>query len=181
MWPSMTDLIEVLNEHDYPVDSAQLVRAAQVVLAGDAASQAAQSGLTIVIEDDEAVTALNLRYRQIDAPTDVLSFPADVPPLPPGVASAMNDGAGDETGGEPTYLGDLVIAYPYAAAQAAREGHALADTFVLLVVHGVLHLLGYDHDTPENRAAMWAAQADALVKMGVSPAIVPALEGGEAE
>ncbi|MFN8564627.1 MAG: rRNA maturation RNase YbeY [Anaerolineae bacterium] len=77
---------------------------------------------------------------------------------------------------ENNYLGDLVIAYPYAAAQAQREGHALDDSLALLVVHGTLHLLGYDHDTPEHRAHMWAAQELALLALGISPEIVPALE-----
>jgi len=75
------------------------------------------------------------------------------------------------------YLGDLIIAYPYALAQAQREGHDAMQSFSLLVVHGTLHLLGYDHDTLENRAEMWAAQETALMALGISTAIVPSLEG----
>jgi probable rRNA maturation factor len=114
--------------------------------------------MTIVITDDDAAADLNLRYRGIDAPTDVLSFPMDSMP------------------GDAPYLGDLVIAYPYAAAQAEREKHALDDSLVLLVVHGTLHLIGYDHDTSERRAEMWAAQESSLQALGVSMEIVPALE-----
>jgi probable rRNA maturation factor len=108
---------------------------------------------------------VNRQFRGIDAPTDVLSFPADEPPI--------------EIDDEPPYLGDLIIAYPYASEQAARQGHTLSDSLSLLVVHGTLHLLGYDHDTPEHRAEMWAAQDAALTALGISTAIVPALEGGD--
>ncbi len=151
-------MIEVLNEAGYSVDEARLLAAAQTVLAQQNA--APESSLTIAITDDAEVAKLNRQYRGVDAPTDVLSFPMDSMP-------------GDEP-----YLGDLVIAYPYARAQAEREGHALSDSLALLVAHGTLHLLGFDHDTPEQRAAMWAAQEAALVALGVPVGIVPALEDG---
>lgn len=62
-------------------------------------------------------------------------------------------------------LGDLIIAYPYAARQAARYGHSLAAELQLLVVHGCLHLLGYDHDTPERQAEMWRVQGEILASL----------------
>ncbi|HRF98864.1 MAG TPA: rRNA maturation RNase YbeY, partial [Aggregatilineales bacterium] len=77
---------------------------------------------------------------------------------------------------EPPYLGDLIIAYPYAKAQAEKVGQNFTDNLSLLVVHGTLHLLGYDHDTPESKADMWAEQADALRILGISEGIVPPLE-----
>ena len=150
--------IEVLNEAEYPVDEAGLQAAAVTVL--NQYQAASSGGLTIVVTDNEAVAALNRQYRNVDAPTDVLSFPMDSMP------------------GEVRYLGDLIIAYPYAKAQADREKHALGDSLALLVVHGTLHLLGFDHDTPEHRTAMWAAQEAALIALGVPPEIVPALEEG---
>jgi probable rRNA maturation factor len=153
-------MIEVLNEKQFPVDEARLIEAAATVLRQH--DEDADTGMTIVIEDNEAITELNRQFRQIDAPTDVLSFPVDEIPL-------------DED--EPPYIGDLVIAHPYATAQAEREGHPLGDSFALLVIHGTLHLLGYDHDTPENRAEMWEAQEKALLALGVSPTLVPSLEG----
>jgi probable rRNA maturation factor len=157
----MTAAVEISNEAEYPVDRQRLEGAVMAVLA--AHTNASSGSLTVVITDNEAVAALNRQFRGIDAPTDVLSFPADAPPV--------------EIPGEPAYLGDLVIAFPYALAQAAREGHDLQDSLALLVVHGILHLLGYDHDTAENRAAMWKAQENALCELGISPEIVPALEG----
>jgi probable rRNA maturation factor len=157
--------IDIQLEGDYAVNEGGLRLAAFTVL--DAHEVHPDSGLTVVITSDDFVRGLNMQFRGIDSPTDVLSFPADEP---------LIDDSGEE---EPPYLGDILIAYPYASAQAAREGHALDDSLALLVVHGTLHLLGYDHDTPENRAEMWAAQAEALGVLGISEAIVPALEEGK--
>jgi probable rRNA maturation factor len=152
--------IEVQNEADYPVDGDRLRAAAVCVLTRAGAAE--DSELTIVIADDEQVAALNRQFRGIDAPTDVLSFPGAPPP--PGTPKAT------------PYLGDLVIAFPYASAQAEEHRHPLNDSLALLVVHGVLHLLGYDHDTPAQRAQMWAEQAAALETLGIARDLVPTLE-----
>lgn len=157
----MTYMVDVLNEDGFPVNEDRLRQAAETVLSQH--QVAAPAGLSVVIDDDDAVRDLNRQFRQIDAPTDVLSFPADAPPV------VIEDAV--------PYLGDLVIAFPYASAQAEREGHRLDDSLALLVVHGTLHLLGYDHDTSERRAEMWAAQARALTALGISTGLVPALEG----
>ncbi len=156
----MTYEIEVQNDDAYPVNDERLVVAVREVMERHAVE--AGTAVTIVITSNEDVAALNRDFRGVDSPTDVLSFPADIPPMP----------------GEAPYLGDLIIAYPYASAQAAREGHALMDSLSLLVVHGTLHLLGYDHDTFENKAEMWATQNEALLALGISPDIVPPLEIG---
>ena len=155
--------IEIQNDAGYPINEGQLIEAAQWVLADHVPEQ--HCAMTVVISDDEHVAQLNRQYRGVDAPTDVLSFPADEPPI------VLPD--------EPRYLGDLVIAYPYAAAQAEREGHAIQESLVLLVVHGTLHLLGYDHDNMARRSEMWAAQARALNALNIPLEIVPALEGAE--
>src|ERR1700694_2470942 len=73
------------------------------------------TALTVVIGDDERVRALNRQFRGVDAPTDILSFPADAPPAPL-----------DDADAEPPYLGDLIIAYPYTVHQANELGHAVA-------------------------------------------------------
>ncbi|MCC6805089.1 MAG: rRNA maturation RNase YbeY [Anaerolineae bacterium] len=151
-------MIDIVNDADYQVNEALLQEAARIVLSRHEGNS--ESDITIAFTDDEMIAGLNYQYRGVDAPTDVLSFP-------------MNAAATDD--GNP-YLGDLVIAYPYASAQAEQEGHALDHSLALLVVHGTLHLLGYDHDTPERRAQMWAAQELALLALGISPEIVPALE-----
>jgi probable rRNA maturation factor len=163
-------MINLQNEQNFQVDAARLQAAAQVVIERHEIDQA--SSLSIVISTNEAVHALNLQHRGVDAPTDVLSFPAD--PLPEELLEEMEDE--DE---EPPYLGDLVIAYPYASQQAASLKHDLNDSLALLVVHGTLHLLGYDHDNPENRAEMWEEQAAVLALLGIDTSIVPSLEGND--
>jgi probable rRNA maturation factor len=114
--------------------------------------------LTLAITHDELVHELNRTYRGVDAPTDVLSF-----------ASRERAEAGQqlvlpiELAAElAEYLGDIVIAFPYAVRQAARLQTALAAELRLLAVHGALHLLGYDHATPEEEATMWAVQETVL-------------------
>lgn len=149
--------IDVQNEDDYPINPDRLILAVQTTLSLQQAARGCQ--ITVVITDDASVQALNHEFRQIDSPTDILSFPF----------------SGDA--GVASYLGDLVIAFPYASAQAHRENHPLEDSLMLLVVHGTLHLLGYDHDTSDHRQSMWDAQAQALLALGLSPDLVPALEG----
>jgi probable rRNA maturation factor len=153
--------IAVQNQGNYGVSPTYLQGASLTVLAQHDVHP--NSALTIVITNNDFVQNLNRQYRKIDAPTDVLSFPADTPPV--------------EIEGEPPYLGDIIIALPYAAAQAEHEAHDLNSSLALLVVHGTLHLLGYDHDTDSNRAEMWAAQDAALRALGIATSIVPRLEG----
>jgi probable rRNA maturation factor len=161
----MSYLIDVQADERFPVDVVGLRTAATVTLRLQRA--AANAELTIVITDDATIARLNAQYRDIDAPTDVLSFPAD--PLPP------------EMQGEPRYIGDIIIAYPYAREQALREGHAIDDSLRLLVVHGTLHLLGFDHDTVADRATMWATQQAILAELAIPLDIVPTLESYQDE
>jgi probable rRNA maturation factor len=118
-------------------------------------AQPIQAALTLVITDDEALRALNRAYLGIDAPTDVLSFGGESPDF----VSAPD--------AEP-YLGDVVISYPRAQAQAAAAGHPVDAELALLVVHGVLHLLGYDHVRSDDKAAMWEQQAYILAGLGLA-------------
>lgn len=154
----MSREIDVQNERGFAVNDKRLIAAALATL--DAMNAAADAGLTVVITGDDDVQALNRQYRGMDSVTDVLSFPTDSPSFP----------------GEAPYLGDLVIAYPYARAQADRAGQSCDDGLALLVVHGTLHLLGQDHDTPENRATMWGHQGQILAALGIDPDVVPLLE-----
>ena len=124
-----------------------LERAAQAALA----HQSVDGDLTIVLTDDAQLQELNREYLGIDAPTDVLSFPAS------------------ETDPETArrYLGDILISIPRAEEQASATGHVLEDEVQLLVVHGTLHLLGYDHAGAEEKARMWKVQAEILEGLGV--------------
>jgi probable rRNA maturation factor len=118
---------------------------ARAVLEAETAPPDAE--LCIVITDDQEIQSLNLQFRGVDAPTDVLAF-ADDPDDGPFVAAPD----------EPPYLGDVIISFPRARVQAATEGHSTATELRLLTVHGVLHLLGYDHATPHDQTRMWARQ-----------------------
>ena len=133
-----------------PVDEALFERAAEMTLEHEGASQAVEA--TLVLTDDDQLHELNHQFLGIDAPTDVLSFPSGE--VDPDTGSA--------------YLGDVVISYPRAVAQAAAGGHPVEDELQLLAVHGMLHLLGYDHAEEGEKAAMWAAQADVLRSLGAS-------------
>ena len=113
--------------------------------------QAAEGDLTIVLADDEDLHRLNRDFLGIDAPTDVLSFPASE--------------TDPETGA--AYLGDIILSIPRADAQAQAAGHPLVDEARLLVIHGVLHLLGHDHAEPDEKAKMWKAQGEILASLGL--------------
>jgi probable rRNA maturation factor len=121
---------------------------------------------TVRLSDDAELRQLNRAYRGIDQPTDVLSFGGeryrDGKPLPEPDAHTPQEADG------PEYLGDIIISMLRCAAQAAASGHSTDTELALLVVHGTLHLLGYDHDTPARKARMWAAQARALQSIGIT-------------
>lgn len=119
-----------------------LVRAADATLAHTGAPP---SALTILLVDNDRITELNRAFMGEDKPTDVLSFPA---------GAAMP--------GMEAYLGDMAIAIPVAAEQARQAGHELVDELALLTVHGVLHLLGYDHAGAAEQQEMWRLQ-DAIL------------------
>jgi probable rRNA maturation factor len=134
------------------IDSRRLREAAQKTLAHESAPSRAE--ITLVITGDDEIRDLNRQYRDVDAPTDVLSFAE---------ADARFVAAPDES----AYLGDVVISYPRAVAQAVSAGHSVADELLLLVVHGVLHLLGHDHASRAEKRKMWAAQKEILNELGV--------------
>jgi rRNA maturation RNase YbeY len=98
-------------------------------------ARAKRARLSILLCGDRRVQTLNRNFRRVDRPTDVLSFPA---------FEASESRAAARRG---EFLGDLVIDVPYAARQARRRGHALGREVQILLAHGLLHLLGYDHET----------------------------------
>jgi len=120
------------------LDLVAFERLATFVLEREEVPDAAE--LSIAIVDLEEMTSLNERYRKVSGPTDVLSFSCDDPCVV----------AGDE----PMTLGDVVIAPEIAEQQAAEYGHTVEEELNLLLVHGVLHLLGYDHESDEDAAVM---------------------------
>ena len=127
-----------------------------------AAGETLDSGLAgVVIADDETVRNLNLRHRGLDETTDVLAFSnisegrfyGDEPPQP-----ADDAGAFVTPPGQPADIGEVVISYPQAVRQARQAGHSVRRELAALLAHGLLHLLGYDHEDPEDEAEMTARQ-----------------------
>lgn len=135
-----------------------------------------QASVTVVVTDDETVHQLNRTFRDVDGPTDILSFPnhefganefsqevaeephAQVVPrlvLPPELIAE-----------EESYLGDLIISFPYTQRQSLAQKRPLDAELVLLVIHGTLHLLGHDHADAQQEAAMWALQNQVLNSLG---------------
>ena len=139
------------------LDEIILVQAARATLQ---TAHRVDASMSIAIVDDETSRELNARHRGIDAATDVLSFGSQSTADPPLV---VPDALQAELA---HYIGDLVIALPYAQRQAERYGATLAAELRLLVVHGTLHLLGYDHDTPAAQNEMWQLQATILAPFG---------------
>lgn len=107
--------------------------------------------LSIRITDDAEMQDLNRRFRGIDKTTDVLSFGEDFtdPDL------------------ESRYVGDVVVSFPQAVIQAKNRGHTAAEELQLLVIHGVLHLLGFDHGTEAEKEHMWSLQGNILEEVGL--------------
>ncbi|HLS91046.1 MAG TPA: rRNA maturation RNase YbeY [Limnochordia bacterium] len=124
--------------------------------------------VSVVVTGDDEIRRLNREYRGIDAPTDVLSFPLleelgeELPPgSPPGPQHALWT-AGE--GGAPA-LGDIVISLERAKAQAEEYGHSLQREIAFLTVHGLLHLLGYDHESEEPERVMRAKEEAILASL----------------
>ncbi len=113
----------------------------------------------ITIVDDEEIHTLNREYRNVDRPTDVLSF-------------ALDEGEEDEPelidGPEEHLLGDIIISAETAQRQGEEFGHGLEREIVYLAVHGLLHLLGYDHMTDEDKKVMRAKEEEALREIRLS-------------
>ena len=136
-------------ESEIPFPNELIERAVKAALENQ--SEALDSELSIVLTDDSKIRELNRDYLGIDAPTDVLSFPASE--------------TDPETGAR--YIGDIVISMPYAAKSAEKAGHSVESEVQLLTVHGVLHLLGHDHAENDEKERMWKAQAKILEELGL--------------
>ncbi len=124
--------------------------------------------VVIVITDDEGIRELNLQFRNVDAPTDVLSFPGAV---------------GEDfvtPAGYPGYLGDVIISYPRAEAQAQEAGQPVQREIQMLTVHGMLHLFGLDDEEEESWRHMMDVQNAILSTLPVPPPLKPEQTTGTA-
>ena len=144
-------MTEIQIRTDVPDEAADIISAA---IEGALKKQHREGGVSVTVVDDETIHGINKEYRNVDRPTDVISFPSE---------------EGEEIIAPPDgFLGDLVISYPRAVAQAEEYGHSITREFCFLVAHSMLHLLGYDHMTPEEAAVMEAKQARALDELGIT-------------
>jgi probable rRNA maturation factor len=134
------------DEQDLPLDTSRILRLAEFVLEEMGVDPEAE--LSLLLVDRETMASLNARWRGKEGPTDVLSFPMDDP---------SEDGEEGET-----LLGDVVICPEVARSSAEALGGTLQGEVELLTVHGILHLLGYDHQTPEEEQEMKAKEEELL-------------------
>jgi len=143
-------MINVLISDPYQdlVSESLLRSAAEIVLQKEEIDP--ETELSIVVDDDERLRELNHQFLGVDHPTDVLSFPADEFDPDSGLR----------------YIGDIIISFPRAEEQALTANEAISDELQLLVIHGTLHLLGYDHGDLTQKQAMWSAQQAALNGLG---------------
>jgi probable rRNA maturation factor len=150
--------IDIANEAGIDVDEVRLAAVARFTL--DQMRIHSLAELSVLLVDERTMTELHERWMGEPGPTDVLSFPMDE--LRPPHMGGNRAGA-PEPGGEPGLLGDVVLCPQVAKGQAEKAGHSTQDELELLCVHGILHLLGYDHAEPEEHVAMFGLQ-DQLLK-----------------
>lgn len=114
--------------------------------------------VTLLLVDEDEMASYNQRFLARDQPTDVLAFPVEE--LLPGVVPDT------DPQGPPLMLGDVVVAPSYVRRQAAEFGVSFEDEMALMVTHGILHLLGYDHDRDDDAQRMEQRERDILAKVG---------------
>jgi probable rRNA maturation factor len=145
------------GEFEEHLDAGWLQRIAEQVLTLQSVAPEAELGL--VITSQEKVRELNRHYRDKDKPTDVLAFPMLAAEEDPASFIPPPDGI--------RHLGEVIISYPQAALQAGERGYSTDKEIAILVIHGILHLLGYDDETPEPRKLMQAREQEILSQIGI--------------
>ncbi|WP_033495479.1 rRNA maturation RNase YbeY [Bifidobacterium biavatii] len=141
--------VDVTNETQWTIDPKVFSDLGVWVM--DQMRVSTQSDLTILFVDPEPIAELHERWMNLEGPTDVMSFPMDE--LRPGDGKTVMEGV----------LGDIVICPWVAAQQAAAAGHGTLEEMLLLTIHGILHLLGYDHVGPEQERQMFGLQRQLLL------------------
>jgi probable rRNA maturation factor len=151
--------IEIANESGVAVDESSIVSAARFALDRLGVSRLAELSVSLV--ELEVMSDLHERWMEQPGPTDVMAFPMDE------LDSARRPDAPDSG---PALLGDIVLCPAFARDQARQAGHSLLDELHLLTVHGVLHLLGYDHAEPAEEREMFTLQKRILADFRVARA-----------
>ncbi|WP_370249581.1 rRNA maturation RNase YbeY [Nocardioides sp.] len=143
--------IEILDESGHDLDVTHLAELSRFVM--DAMRVHPQAELCIKAVDEDTIAQLNEQWMEKEGPTDVLAFPMDE--LRPGLV---------DTEPEEGVLGDLVLCPAVAVRQGETAGHGTLAEIELLTVHGILHLLGYDHAEPEEHREMFGLQDELLAR-----------------
>jgi probable rRNA maturation factor len=148
-------------DHDWEALADRAARAAmERTPQGELLTVDAMIEISIRLADDAEVQHLNAQYRQKDKPTNVLSFPMIQSDLLDTVTTNSDDGE--------VLLGDIVLAHGVCAREAEERGISITDHATHLIVHGTLHLLGYDHLGDDEAEAMEAIEIDALASLGLA-------------
>jgi probable rRNA maturation factor len=144
------------DEQDQPIVTDELLLLAELVLEAEGLDE--EAGVALVLIDEEQMTELNEAHMGKEGPTDVLSFPIETatPGSPPKRA----------TGGPPIELGDVFIAPSVVRRNAERHGVPFEDELALMVVHGLLHLLGWDHEDETDAIRMERRERELLARVG---------------
>ena len=149
--------IFLADEQGEPVDSQPIVAIAERVLAAE--DMPANAEVAIVLVGADEMAGYNERFMERSGPTDVLAFPVEQ--LTPGVVPTT------VANGQPLSLGDIFICPAVVKGQAEELGISVDDELALIVTHGILHLLGYDHNDPADAARMAARERDLLALEGI--------------
>jgi probable rRNA maturation factor len=144
------------DEQDEPIVTTELLQLAEIVL--DAEGLGPDTGVSLVLIDEDGIAELNEQHLGRTGPTDVLSFPLE--DATPGRPPARH------AGGPPVELGDVFIAPTVVRRNAADHGVAFEDEMALMVVHGLLHLLGWDHEQEDEAVRMEARERQLLARVG---------------
>jgi probable rRNA maturation factor len=157
------------EQHEVEVDVPRWVRLARLVLGEERVNERYGSDveMSLLFVDEATIAELNVRFLGGDGPTDVLSFPLDEE-LPPAGRQPDQGGRGpgapSDAGDPPTLLGDVIVCPTVAGRQAVEHGVPADDEIALLVVHGVLHLLDYDHAEADETVVMRRREQELLTR-----------------
>lgn len=163
----MTLQFECETEINLEIDCAVLAReVAEKVLEMELCPY--DVSVNLVLTDNEEIKRVNTEFRNILAPTDVLSFPMIPFETPADYSLVENDSSYFDLDTDELLLGDIMISAEKVIAQAEEYGHSIRREFCFLVAHSMLHLLGYDHMTPEEASVMEKKQAAALDALGIT-------------
>lgn len=141
----MSLMVEFLYETDYILSNEEEEEISSILQYAYSLEGKERGELSITLTDNERIHELNRLYRNVDRPTDVLSFPLE----------------------EDELLGDIIVSIPKAMDQAREYGHSFRRELYFLIVHGFYHLLGYDHETPEQESQMFSRQEQVLNHFGI--------------